>query len=71
MEPSSRRPPIRSALQSVVGTRTLPLDEIVVELEQRGWTPYANDVPEYVRHVLTKEVDLFEPVGEGAFRLRR
>ena len=69
MEPSSRRPPIRSALQSVLGTRTMPLDEIVVELEQRGWTPYANDVSGYVRHVLTREVDLFESVGD-AFRCR-
>lgn len=70
MEPSSRRPPIRTALQSVLGTRTLPIEEIVGELEQRGWTPYANDVPAYVRHVLTREVELFEPVGDGAFRCR-
>jgi transcriptional regulator of NAD metabolism len=48
----------------------MPLDEIVVELEQRGWTPLANDVPDYVRHVLVREVELFEPVGEGTFRVR-
>jgi hypothetical protein len=65
MEPSSRRLPIREALQSVLGSRTLPLDEIVGELERRGWMPYANDVSEYVRHVLSREVELFEPVGEG------
>jgi hypothetical protein len=41
MQPSSRRPPIRT----VLGTRTMSLDEIVGELEQRGWTPYATDVP--------------------------
>jgi len=48
MQHRSTRPPVVAAIQLVLGTRALSLDELGHELDARGWTPLAADVDTYL-----------------------
>lgn len=64
------RPHILEALQTVLGTGELNLDDIMSGLKERGWEPATTNPRAFVIQVLTENKPTFESVG-GLYRVGR
>lgn len=68
---SGKRPPIKDAIQKVMGSRMMSIDDIVDALKAKSWTPNSNDPRQYVAYLLSSTKDRFVRVkgaGRGMYR---
>lgn len=64
------RPPIRDALQIVLGQRTMKSRDIGEELKKRGWIPVSTNPMGYISYVLSKSTKHFQAVQRGTYRVK-
>ncbi len=59
---SGDRPPIKVAIQQVMGDEILGGDEVLARLEKKGWVPNAKEPRKYVGYLLSASREFFEAV---------
>lgn len=67
---ANTRPPIKEALQQVIGDKVMNRDAMLAELKNRGWVPDSNDPRTYLAYILSSNKDLFENVKGQGYRCR-
>ncbi len=70
---SGKRPPIRDAMQTVMGSRQMNAADIFTELKAKGWLPNSSNPLPYIAYLLSSAKDRFERVkeaGRGVYRCK-
>ena len=65
------RPPIKEAIATVMGDRTMTIDEIFEGLRAKNWLPNSNEPRQYISYLLSTSKERFERVrsaGRGVYR---
>lgn len=63
------RPSLKEAVATVLGTRTMGIQEVVEALRAKSWLPESANERGYVSTTLSSNKDLFEAVSRGQYRL--
>lgn len=64
------RPPMKEAMTTVMGRRTMGAADIVEGLAKRNWLPTSNDPQQYISYMLSSNKDTFERISRGQYRVR-
>lgn len=68
------RPPIKDAIENILGSSTMNIDDIYSALKQKEWLPTSADPRQYLAYLLATSKDRFERVpsqGRGYYRKAR
>lgn len=67
-----KRPPIKDAIKTILGDKTMSSTDIFEALKKRGWLPNSNNPRAYTSYVLSSNKEHFESVrglGRGFYRV--
>lgn len=67
---SGIRPPLKEAIATVMGKRTLGVGQVLAGLKRRGWMPETADERGYIVFCLSSNKRTFERVSRGHYKVR-
>ena len=64
------RPPLKEAIATVMGKKTMDAGQVIDGLKKRGWMPDAEDERGYISYALSSNKTVFERVKRGFYKVR-
>lgn len=64
-------PPLKEAMEIVMGKSTMGAKDVVEALRERGWLPYSANPQKYMNFMFSTQKDTFERIERGRYRVRQ